>query len=183
MPVLPVVQPYPALVRGVHWITLLLIAGAFVLIFWATSMPFTPEGDSLTNWHRTLGITIWLLAVPRLVWRLVHGAPPPDPSLPAWQERLALLTHWALYVLLVLQPILGYLDSNLWGVDVLLFDRIKLPALIGEMKPLNEYIDAVHVYAGWLMLLLIGMHSAAALYHHFWRRDNVMRRMLPSLGG
>jgi len=175
-------RPYPAPLRWVHWITLLLIAGAFILIFRATSMPFTPAGDTLANWHRTLGIAIWLLAVPRLAWRLFAGAPPPDPLLPVWQERAALLTHWALYALLVLQPILGYLASNLWNVPVKLFDRVPLPALVGEMKPLNDYVEALHAYAGWLMLLLIGLHSTAALYHHFWRRDGVMRRMLPSLG-
>jgi cytochrome b561 len=90
--------------------------------------------------------------------------------------------HWseyALYALLLIQPILGLLHTNAHGGRVNLFFLGQLPALIGQDPPLAKQFLAVHETVGLLLLGLIALHALAALYHHFWRRDDTLEAMLP----
>jgi cytochrome b561 len=97
-------------------------------------------------------------------------------------QTMRLAAQWsehALYALLLTQPILGLLQTNAYGDRVNLFFLGQLPALIGQDRPLAKQLLAVHVTVGLLLLGLIALHASAALYHHFWRRDDTLNAMLP----
>ena len=92
-------------------------------------------------------------------------------------------SEYALYALLLAQPVLGLLQTNARGDRVDLFFLGQLPALIGQDRPLAWQLLAVHETVGFLLLGLIALHISAALFHHFWRRDDTLAAMLPSAAG
>jgi uncharacterized membrane protein len=99
--------------------------------------------------------------------------------MPQTMRFAAQWSEYALYALLLTQPILGLLYTNAHGDLVNLFFINQLPALIGQDRPLAKHLLAAHGTVGVLFLSLIALHASAALYHHFWRRDNTLRAMLP----
>jgi cytochrome b561 len=170
---------YPAISRAFHWLTLVLVAAAFGLVWAVPEGPATPQGDFFNAWHRTIGIIVWLITLLRLSWRLHAGVPLPEGSLSPLERRASAAVHWLLYGFLIAQPMLGYLAANLWKSQTMLFNAVTMPALVSGSESLKQPVEDIHIYAGYTLLALIGGHSAAALYHHFWRRDGVLRRMLP----
>jgi cytochrome b561 len=117
----------------------------------------------------------------------IHHASASPIALEAIERIAALLaakgSEYALYALLLAQPILGLLQTNARGDRVDLFFLGQLPALIGQDRPLAWQLLAVHEIVGFLLLGLIALHISAALFHHFWRRDDTLAAMLPSAAG
>jgi cytochrome b561 len=99
--------------------------------------------------------------------------------MPQTMRFAAQWSEYALYALLLAQPILGLLWTNAYGDRVNLFFLGQLPALIGRDRLLASYLGEAHKTVGFLLLGLIALHAAAALYHHFWRGDDTLRAMLP----
>jgi cytochrome b561 len=170
---------YPTISRTFHWLTLVLVAAAFGLVWAVPEGPATPQGDFFNAWHRTIGIIVWLITLLRLIWRAHAGVPSPEVSLNACERQASAAVHWLLYGFLIAQPVLGYVAANLWNSHIMLFNAVTMPPLVAGNEALKEPVEDIHIYAGYALLALIGGHSAAALYHHFWRRDGVLRRMLP----
>src|SRR4029077_3282443 len=137
------------------------------------------EAFALTQLHRSFGVTVWVVMLCRLAWgpflRFLHR--PPD--MPQAVEFSAQWSEYALYALVLTQPILGLLQTNAHGDRVNLFFLGQLPALIGMDRPLAKQLLEVHVTVGLLLLGLIALHASAALYHHFWRHDDTLDAMLP----
>ena len=141
---------------------------------------FDATTGQLYDLHKLLGFSTLVLVVARLSYRLVHGVPPDEPTLAWWQKAGAHLTHWGLYILLLVVPVLGWLGVSLYGARSI-FGLFSLPPLAGQDQAASEAVFYVHFLAAMLMLLLIGAHVGAALFHYFIRRDGVLRRMLPGL--
>jgi cytochrome b561 len=116
----------------------------------------------------------------RLVHRLLSGAPRPEPDLPFWQAALSRATHWALYALLLIIPILGWLGTSMFPA-LEIFGLFSLPA-IAQKSDLANQVFAMHKAAAWVLIGLAALHAAAALFHYFIRKDGVLQRMLPVLG-
>lgn len=134
---------------------------------------------TLISLHFTFGMVILAVAVVRLGWRLTHHEPEPEDGLPRWQVQSARLTHWLLYLLLLVVPILGWINASYRGMPIVMFG-VELPKLVGPRASGWGWTGDVHgLLANYLMLALVGVHVAAALYHYFIRRDGVLRRMLP----
>ncbi|MGC2200592.1 MAG: cytochrome b/b6 domain-containing protein [Stellaceae bacterium] len=119
------------------------------------------------------------LTVVRLTWRWHVPIPALPADLPALQKTAARVTEACLYLLLLVQPILGILHTNARGRRVGLYFLGQLPAVIGPDKALAKQAMAMHELIGYLLLGLIALHAAAALFHHHVRRDDVLRAMLP----
>ena len=117
---------------------------------------------------------MWL----RIAFRAVGPAPAILPALPGWQVLAAKLMHLALYLLMIVQPILGWLILSAEG-DPIPFFGVQLPSLIGADKELVEVFEEIHETSGTVGYYLIGLHAAAALFHHYFKRDNTLVRMLP----
>ena len=135
--------------------------------------------------HKSMGLVVLALVVLRLAWRGMHGRPVLPPQLPAWQRKAAQVSHGFLYAALILQPVLGYLQSAAFGTKTTLFNLFVVPNIVPLMwqRPYSRALWRVtqdgHSLLGLLLAIAITVHMAAALKHHFILRDNVLRRMLP----
>ena len=166
--------------RLLHWLTVGLITLVFVLAFSIDLATSRASHTALLQLHRSFGITVWAVTLVRLAWRQFARFPnwPTDMLQPM---RLAAQgSEYALYALLLAQPILGLLQTNAHGDRVDLFFLGQLPALIGQDRPLAWQLLVVHETVGFQLLGLIALHFSAALFHHFWRRDDTLTAMLPS---
>jgi cytochrome b561 len=160
-----------------HWLVAGLIACAFSVGWFMMPLPVSPLRLELVNWHKWIGISVLLLAVLRILWRLRHSAPELLP-MPRWQRQLAHGLHGMLYVLLFAMPISGWLSSNAAGYPVVYFGVVRLPTLVGKDKGLSQALHEVHHLIGWLLLLSFGLHLLAVVKHHFIDRDATLSRML-----
>jgi len=170
---------YSIVARTFHWLT-----AALVL----TSMPIGitmanfdlggPVEDPMYHIHRSIGAVVLVLTIGRLTYRLTHPAPPLPADMPAWQQATALATHWALYALLIVQPIVGWIATSAYRAPVLFFWLFDLPPIWREDRPFSEAMFVVHRSMGIFIAILVLIHIGAALYHHFVLKDGVLKRMV-----
>jgi len=175
---------YPATSKWLHW---LVAACVLLTVPVAIAMGRVAQGptqDMLYNLHKSLGVLIFILVVLRLANRLILGAPMPAPGIESWQKKLSSATHGSIYLLLIAMPIVGYIANSAYGAPTPLFGLFNVPPIMGKNEPLSDVLFAIHRWAGFLLIALVGMHVAGALFHHFIRGDSVLQRMLPkALGG
>lgn len=163
-----------------HWAILALIVWLAWLGLTMVDMPLSPAKIKTYALHKSLGLTLLALVALRLAWRLFAGAPKPVPGTPGWQERIASLTHWALYGLMFAIPISGWVFNSASGFPLQWFRQFNLPTIASRSEELAELSRQVHVCGFWLLILLVLAHAGAALFHHFIQRDDTLRRMLPA---
>ena len=164
--------------RLLHWTVAVLVLLMIPLGFVIANEWGGPAQQFLYNLHKSIGATLLLLVVIRLVYRLTHPAPPLPSDIPAVQRFAALATHWALYVLLLIQPLVGYIMTSAYPAPVPFFGLFNLPAIWPEDRALSERLSVVHLYIGISIAVIAAMHISAALYHHFVRKDRVLMRMV-----
>jgi cytochrome b561 len=171
---------YAGTAKTLHWTIVALLIVQFVLAWTMPEIRRDTKPDTLINLHLSFGALLLGLAVIRLGWRAVHGEPPPQDGVPPWQLQSARIVHWLLYALLFVVPILGWINASWRGFAVSLFGLIELPKLMATRAPGFRWTGDLHgLLANYLMLALVGLHVAAALYHYFIRRDGVLQRMMP----
>lgn len=137
-------------------------------------------GRSLMWIHKSIGLTVLLLSVGRLAWRLTHRPPPLPSSVERWQSRLAALVHWAFYALIILVPLTGWMRSSASGYSLRWFELFDLPKFaIAAKSPEAHAAATAHEVLAWSMTALIALHVSAALHYHWVKRDRVLPRMLP----
>ena len=175
----PELRIFDPVIRFLHWLTLFLIVTIFVLAFSIDFASSKEEAVAVIQLHRSFGVTVWAVTLGRLVWRQFARFPNWPADMPQAMRFAAQWSEYALYALLLIQPILGLLQTNARGDRVDLFFLGQLPALIGTDRPLAKQLLEVHETVGLLLLGLIALHAGAALYHHFWRRDDTLEAMLP----
>ena len=175
----PELRVFDPVIRFLHWLTLFLVATVFVLAFSVRFAASSEEARTLVQMHRSFGVTVWIVTLGRLVWRQFSRFPDWPADMPQAMRFAAHWSEYALYALLLTQPILGLLQTNAHGDRVDLFLLGQLPALIGQNRPLANQLLRVHETVGLLLLGLIALHASAALHHHFWRRDDTLEAMLP----
>ncbi len=178
-------ETYSWFARFLHWLTVLLVAAQV-----ATGLTMVYRGQTLKLWdattntlystHKLIGITVLAVIVVRLGRRFLGGVPSDEPSLAAFHKIASHTAHWLLYALLIVVPVLGWLGVSMFpALDV--FGLIKLPALAAPDQAQSKDVFAIHALLAFALIGLVTVHIVAALYHHFVRRDNVLRRMLPRL--
>jgi cytochrome b561 len=170
---------YGSLSIGIHWLMLLL----FVAVYGTVELHELFEKGSnlremLMTWHFMLGMLVFVLVWLRLAARLSGPTPAILPEPPGLQQLSSKLLHLALYLLMVGMPLTGWLMLSAAGKPIPFFG-LELPALIGENKDLAKQIKEVHEFVGTTGYFLIGLHTVAALYHHYIKHDNTLTRMLP----
>ena len=173
---------YDPVAKTLHWLVFALLAAQFVV---AIAMPEIGRGTvpgTLIDLHMSLGLTILAVVAVRWLWRIGHRVPLATADMPSWEQPLARVTHAALYVLLVVNPILGWLNASARDWKITVFGLARLPHLVAPRSPIGREAGDVHTFLAWTLLALVGLHAAAALYHHFGRRDGVLKRMLPGRG-
>lgn len=166
---------------ALHWLIALLILATVPVGLYMQELALSPLKLKLYAWHKWIGVTVFGLALLRLLWRLVHRPPPPPAGMPAWQRRLAGTLHGLLYLLLFLIPLTGWLMSSAKGFQTVYLGLLPIPDLLGKDEALGETLALVHQGLNMGLLALLAVHVAAALKHHFIDRDEVLARMWPGL--
>ncbi|WHZ18055.1 MAG: Cytochrome b561 [Rhodanobacteraceae bacterium] len=170
---------YHPLSIGAHWLTLALLIAVYALIELRGIFPKgTAEYQAMKTWHFMLGLTVLVVVAVRLLLRLAFRAPPITPAPAAWMLWLAKAMYLALYAFLIAMPLLGWLTLSAQGKPIPFFG-LQLPALIGPDKVLGENLEEIHETIGTIGYYLVGLHAAAALFHHYFLRDDTLLRMLP----
>ncbi|MFC5437088.1 cytochrome b [Rhodanobacter umsongensis] len=174
---------YGSLSIAMHWLMLLLLVGVYACINLRGLFPRGSDlREGLKTWHFMLGLTVFALVILRLAIRWLGDAPRIQPQPALWQRRLSGLMHLALYVFMIAMPLLGWLTLSAAGKTVPFFG-VQLPALVGADKALADSVKELHETIGTIGYYLIGLHAAAALFHHYVARDNTLLRMLPRRSG
>ena len=179
------VETYSRIARSLHWTTVVLLAVQFPV-----GLYMVYRGNSLNLWdnltnalyssHKLVGVTILLIVLWRLAYRMTRGAPADEPTIEPWQRVVSHLNHWGLYVLLIAAPIAGYIGISLFpALDI--FGLISLPAVTAPDKEAAKTVFWVHGLLVSLLALMIALHVGAALYHYLIRKDNVLGRMIPRM--
>jgi cytochrome b561 len=164
--------------RTLHWIMAALILFNLLLGFVIARDWSGPVHDWLYNLHRSIGALIIPLILIRFAYRLTHPAPPLPDDMPPYQHVAALATHWGLYGLLLVQPFLGWVGTSAFPAPIPVFGLFVLPAIWPPDHELSGRLLTIHAGVGATIAALVALHIAAALYHHFWRRDHVLLRMV-----
>lgn len=167
-------SPIPAL----HWLTAVLLGGPYAAV-WALGHASDAGANTLAMLHRSFGLSVFVVTVVRLGWRLASRIPPLPTGISPVQRRMARASVVALYGLMMLQPALGLIGTMLSGKRATVFGAVPVPMWLGTDGPLSERVFQAHGVVALTLLALVGLHVSAALYHHFVRRDAVLRGMLP----
>ena len=162
-----------------HWLMVVLIVAGYA----AMDLNSLPQKGSvlreaMASWHYMLGLLVFTLVWLRLLVRLTGLEPAVEPAPPAWQATLAKAVYRALYVFMVAMPLLGWLTLSAKGEPVPFFN-LELPALTGKNEALANLFKDLHGNLATAGYFVIGLHAAAALFHHYVKRDNTLRLMWP----
>jgi len=163
--------------RAFHWAmaAIILVSLAFIEL-----RDFMPKGSylrgALRDWHAQMGLVVFALVWFRLYWRFANALPAIVPPIPRWQQTAAHGVEWTFYFLMILLPVLGVATLQAGGTTVTLLG-LPLPTFVGVDKAWAHQVEDIHGWLGTLMMWLIGLHVAAAVYHRFVRHDNALARM------
>jgi cytochrome b561 len=177
----PPAGTYDAVQRWLHWLTAILFLAAVAIGFYASlQTPGTSPRRELLEVHKSLGITIFFLALLRLAYRL--WARPP--AMPAAFSRLvrwaANSNHWLLYGLMLVMPITGFTYSSAGGHPLKYFWLFDWPRLVGRDDALALRAETLHAWFAWLVYAVVLMHLLAVVWHELVKRDGTLSRMWAS---
>ena len=175
----PRAERHPFILIALHWLTAVLILAEIALILVQEDV----GGRALRLWlldqHRSLGLLVLVLVSLRLMLRRRHRARLPRHDLPFPVALASAAGHIGLYDLLLVTPILGWAQTSARGLDATLLGLIRLPPLVHTDLDLADTLASWHQLAAWSLLALVAVHFAAAVWHHWVRRDGVLVAMLP----
>lgn len=170
---------YASISIALHWIMVLLFIGVYATIELRVNFERGSDiREGLKMWHFMLGLTILSLAIVRLLARFTTTKPAISPPPPAWQVGLSHLVQFVLYALMIGMPIGGWLILSGEGEPIPFFG-LELPPLIAPNEDFAKQIEEIHETFGKVGYFLIGLHTVAALFHHYALKDNTLLRMLP----
>ena len=170
-------KSYDKVAKTLHWliaivVILMLIAGQTL-----EDLPLE-EKKQIIMVHSGLGTAVFTLMIIRLMWRLTHK-PPPQVPMPGWQHKLSTMVHWSFYGLLLLQPVFGVLQAAYVDYPVLAFGVIDYSGLAIDNEETFRLFHRFHGVNAIILSILVLLHAGAALWHHFYVKDPVLRRMIP----
>jgi cytochrome b561 len=142
-------------------------------------LPLSPTKLRNFSYHKWIGVTVFMLAAARLLWRLGHAPPALPLAMAPWERRTAELTHALLYLLFFAAPLTGWLFSSAAGFQTVYLGVVPIPDLLSKDKALADALKLAHKSINYTLAAVIVLHVAAALKHHFIDKDDVLRRMLP----
>jgi cytochrome b561 len=170
---------YSAVAKAFHWLIAALIVTQFTLADMADDLPIGAHKLALLARHKSFGMTVLMLAILRLLWRLKNPPPALPDHMTPLERKLARATHIAFYVLLFAMPLTGWMMSSAKNYSVSWFGLFTWPNLIGKNETAFDVLRATHDTMSFILLSIAVLHILAALKHHFWNKDNVLLRMLP----
>jgi cytochrome b561 len=178
--IMPHIHHYASISKWLHW-----GIGLGIIAMLAFGVYMHEMEDSATKWmyygwHKSIGIIILALVLVRIIIRFRSHTPPLPLHMKPWQRMASHISHGVLYVLMLYMPLTGWLMSSGGGYDVSVFGSPTLPNLIEKNKELGALFKEMHEVGLWLFVIVITIHASAALLHHFYYKDDVLLRMLPT---
>jgi cytochrome b561 len=169
---------YGTTAKVFHWLIVALLLVQY-LIGWL--MPDIHRGmkpGAAMTFHVSVGLLVLILIVLRFAWRLIHPVAP-ESSLSPWQRLSSEAVHWLLYALVLATTVTGWLFASFRGWSMPFFYLVPMPMLAADNAAAGKTINGLHQAMEWALLVMIGIHIAAALAHIFIYRNRIMQRMLP----
>ncbi len=161
-----------------HWLIAIVVIGLLILGLYMVQLPISLRKLTLYGWHKEFGVLVLMLVVIRLAWRLSNITPALPIHMPAYEKLGARLAHFAFYIFLFALPISGWMMSSAAGLPVSFFGLFVLPDLVSSDPSLMVQLIAVHKWLAYGLIALLCLHITAALQHHFYYKDDILRRML-----
>jgi cytochrome b561 len=172
-------QPrYGTTAKVLHWLIVALLVVQYPIGWLMPDLHRGMQPGAGMTFHVSFGLAILVLIVLRFVWRLTHPVAP-ESSLAGWQRLSSEAVHWMLYILVLATTLTGWLFASFRGWSISLFYLVPVPMPASDNEAAGKAIDGLHQAAEWTLLVVIGIHVAAALAHIFVYRDRIMQRMLP----
>lgn len=162
-----------------HWLMAVMIIGLLILGLYMTRLPISLEKLRFYGWHKEWGILVLGLVLLRVFWRATNVTPRFPETLPYSQKLAARAVHLAFYGFMIILPLTGWLMSSAVGLQVSFFGLFLLPDLVPADPRLEQVLALSHEYLSYALIAAIGAHTAAALWHHFVHKDDILTRMLP----
>jgi cytochrome b561 len=169
---------YSVSARVLHWLTAVLVLAMVPLGIVIANEWGGPLQERLYNLHRSVGALLIPIVIVRLLYRLTHPPLPLTADIPLIQQRAAHAVHWTLYALLLVQPFVGWVATSAYRAPMPMFGLFELPPIWPVDRSLSGQLFVVHRTIGIVIAAIATVHIAAALYHHFVRRDRVLMRMI-----
>ncbi len=163
---------------ALHWLMAVMILASLSMGLYMVDLAISPQKLKYYSWHKWAGVTIFVLAAIRLLWRLSHAAPA-MPLMPRWQVLAAHVTHFLLYVAFFAAPLTGWLFSSAKGFQTVYLGLLPIPDLIDKNEAMAEILKQAHVTITYALGGLVALHIAAALKHQFIHKDRLLLRMMP----
>lgn len=179
MPIRNTTARWGAVAQSFHWIIVALVITQFVLANHYNHLPLSMAKLATIARHKSVGITIFVLAVLRLAWRLMNPTPPLPDTLKPYERVLANISHFALYAIILVMPITGWIMSSARNFPVSWFNLVQLPDLVGQNRAVYDFMLTTHQVLALTLLAVATLHVLAALKHHFFLKDDTLKRMLP----
>ncbi len=170
---------YGSIAITLHWLIAILMIGLLGLGLYMTSLPFGLQQLQLYGWHKEYGILVLMLAVVRIIWRMRNITPTLPSSMANWEKFAAHGMHYIFYAFMFAMPMTGWMMSSAAGLPVSFFGLFILPDLVSQNENLRVILVQIHEWLGYGLIAAILGHTGAALLHHFYYKDNILRRMLP----
>jgi cytochrome b561 len=170
---------HPMLTIALHWGTALVLVVAVCAMFLRDAAEDKSLRQVLLEVHRQLGLLVLLAVGWRIARRVRPGLTDHAANMPLLVKWAAHIAHVLLYALLIALPVVGWALTSAHGIKLSLFGAIPLPSLVEADSDLADALSDYHVWLAWGLQALVGAHLAAALWHHFVRRDPVLRAMMP----
>jgi cytochrome b561 len=177
---------YTLTAKVLHWLIAIAIIGMLCLGWSFDYLPRNETKFALMQLHKSVGITILLLSLMRLVWRLLHRAPPLPADMPAWEKSAAHIGHFLLYFFMIAMPLSGWImvSASAHNIPTILYGHFPWPSFPGvagspDREQIGRLMNDVHGYSGFILSVLVVGHIAAALKHHFMSKDDILLRMAP----
>lgn len=174
---------YGSIAKAFHWIMFLILAGLVIVGFYMGGLPSeTPDQASYKfgfyDLHKSFGLLVLILVILRLGWRMANPVPKMPDTMSKIESLSAHTMHILLYILMLAQPLSGWLMSSYGGHPVKFFGQL-VPALVDKDKAMGGIMHESHEIIAFLLIITFVIHVLAALYHHFVKKDDVLLRMSP----
>lgn len=171
---------YPITARWFHWITVVLLFALATAGVWGTSFEPKDEAlkDLLSDIHESTGVALFVIVSLRLLHRMANPPAPLPSRLPRMVRFAARTNHVLLYAMLLIQPVVGFLDTNAWGFPVIWARLVPIPSPIGHDETIAPWLSSMHEWGAIVLAVLVAVHIGGAAYHGMIRRDGVLRRMM-----
>ena len=171
-------KAYSGIARALHWITALGVLSTIPAGIVMGQIKGGELQNFLFNYHRSVGVALFLITLIRLAYRLRNPPLPLPGDIAPWQRGLAKSVQFALYVVLLLNPLVGWIGTSYYGAKITVFWLFVLPAAVDKNRPLSEKVLEYHGFLGYIAAALVCLHLAGVVYHQFIRKDGVLMRMV-----